>query len=247
MKKINDGIRRTLLNPLVVVLDYGWWSVLCIVLIELVLACFMPQNILSDAPILDYFVQVTTLVAPIINKFGARNAAHPEAVRFYLALSCWFLIPKTIALYRWLAGRRNTSLGRQLIVSPLTSTKADSVNGYVLEPMKDSSAQAAEAPKERSWFSRIFWSILIFSFAGMVLFIFLVNGSPESKTSEIRQHFIALGNGGVGMWYVQSVKAAVFSAFLLSISATVARDYLIFLNQLIGKIFPGDKSHKESA
>jgi hypothetical protein len=81
----------------------------------------------------------------------------------------------------------------------------------------------------------------------MVLFIFLVNGSPESKTSEIRQHFIALGNGGVGMWYVQSVKAAVFSAFLLSISATVARDYLIFLNQLIGKIFPGDKSHKESA
>lgn len=204
----------------------------------------MPSNILSDVPVFGYFVQWTEIIAPIIGKFDARNATHPEAVRFYIALSSWLLIPKTIALYRWLAGKRNTSLGGQLIVSPLTSTQAGGVEGYVLEPLKDGNSTPAEAPKERSWFSRIFWSILIFAFAGAMLFMFLVNGSPQSTDSEIRQYFVARGAGGVGMWYVQSVKAAVFLAFLLSVAATVARDYLVSLNQLvqlIGKIFSGDR------
>ncbi len=189
---------------------------------------------MNSAPILRHFVRGMEVVAPVIGKFDAKNAVHPEVVRLYLALSVCFLLPKAVALYRWLSGKRNTALGAQLIVSPLTSAQGKSLGKYVMEPLSEATTDSGE-PEQRSWFSRIFWSILVFAFVGLGAYLFLFEGSPNSQRSSIKEFFVLVGRGGPEMWYVRSVKESIFLAFLLSVSAIIARDYLKFFYQLISR------------
>ncbi len=186
---------------------------------------------LQDAPWIGYLVDGVGYVAPIIGKIDNRTAAHPDAVRLFLAVTILLLLPKTIALYRWLSKGRNSSLGRQLIVSPLTDKHAERLGDYIAEPMRGDRASVRQ--RQRSWLSRIFWSLMIFAFTAASAFALLHSRSPDSHDSDVHNYFLNLGREGILIWYVWSLKQMTFLSLLLSVSAMVGRDYIFFINQLI--------------
>lgn len=211
-------------------LDQGWLSVVAILACELAFAYSLPPEVLTSFPALQLVVDAVGNIAPIIGKMDTRTAAHPELVKLFLAVTILALIPKTVALYRWLCRKSGTPLGQQLIVSPLTDTKPGGVDDYILEPVRGAGGQT-----KRSWFSRIFWSLMIFLVTGGFWFAFLHSGSLDSKhsVSEIRNQFSLLGREGIVMWFAWSLKQMTLLSFMLAVSARTGLDYVVVV---VGKL-----------
>ena len=216
----------------------GWLSILYLLIFELWLAITLPATInLHDSPLLNYYVKAIQHIAPVIGKIPQTQAAHPDVVQLYLALTLLLLIPKVKAIHYWMNKKRGSDYG-QLVVSPLTTTHAGGVGDYVTEPIRKG---RQKQQKERSWFSRIFWSIMIFAFTAAMMWVDLVSGSPNSKAWMISKDFVELGAGGLRMWSRWSLKDMTFLAFLLSISITVGQDYFSFFRNKFGNDTQGEK------
>lgn len=210
----------------------GWLSVLIIILIELAFSYSIPSLSLQDHPVLKYFVEVVQNIAPIIGKIDERFSDHPGTVQVYLAATLILLIPKTWAMYLWLAQKGGGQYD-QLVVSPQTKTHAGNVGKWVAEPLSSEARKAST--EQRSWASRIIWSILTLAFTAGMAVVTLVWGSPNSSNEEILKDFYYLGAGGIVMWLYWSVKGMVFLAFLFAISIAVLRGYLSYFKQRFQK------------
>jgi hypothetical protein len=210
----------------------GWGSlryVFYVLLFELLLAYFMPPTVLHDILWLNYLVDAVQHIAPVIGKFNLHNATHPDAVRLYLAITLFLVIPKTIAIYGWLNRDRNDN-SSQFVISPLTDTHAGTAGEWVTEPLRhDKEVRVLE---ERSLASRIIWSLLIIAVTAGILFAFLDGGSPDSQHLASQESFRNVGSGYFRMWMAWSIMKMTLASLLLAISIFIARDYIVYFKRL---------------
>lgn len=213
----------SLITALKKLLFEGYWRwMVWILLFELWLAYSIPPMLLSDYPMLRWLVDALGQVAPVIGKIDGRFAAHPEAVRFYLALTLLLMAAKVAFFYIWLNSDR-TGIYRYLVVSPLTSDKPMSGGEFITDPLhtKDKNPRPQ---KPRSMFSRVFWSILILGTTIGIAWATLDFGSPNSSNREVLDTFRALGLEGMPMYWEWTIEHSLFLSFLLAVSISILRD-----------------------
>lgn len=198
---------------------------------EYVIATNLSLTILTDYPILNNLVEGMAFI-PAVHNFD-KIATHPEAVRFYIALTILLVIPKSFAVYDWLKKNPNMWM-KQLIITPLTTTKPTSAQlATRLSKTEEKIAQMPTEPRSRA--SAIFWSLMILGF-GFIVPTTMIIHNGFSTTSEYvagRQHFVALG--GLLMWFQISLKQMTLTALMYSICAVIIRDYIIFFKSLFSR------------
>ena len=69
-------------------LKQGWCLLFYILAIELALAFSMPENLLTQLPLLQSLINGLEYVFPILGKITEETANRPEAVRLYIYHYC---------------------------------------------------------------------------------------------------------------------------------------------------------------
>ena len=166
---------------------------------------------------------------PAIHNFD-KIATHPEAVRFYIALAILLVIPKSFAVYDWLKKNPNMWM-KQFIITPLTTTKPTSAQ--LATRLSKTEAEIAQMPTvPRSRASAIFWSLMILLFMLMMCFVFVFDTGFSNTSEYVQKLQNRIAMNGVLMWYQLSVKQMTVSVLLLTVSAVIIRDYIIFFKSL---------------
>ena len=195
---------------------------------EYFIATNLSPTILTDYPILNSLVESMAFI-PAIHNFD-KIATHPEAVRFYIALAILLVIPKSFAVYDWLKKNPNMWM-KQFIITPLTTTKPTSAQ--LATRLSKTEAEIAQMPTvPRSRASAIFWSLMILLFMLMMCFVFVFDTGFSNTSEYVQKLQNRIAMNGVLMWYQLSVKQMTVSVLLLTVSAVIIRDYIIFFKSL---------------
>lgn len=190
---------------------------------ELVLAYSIPRGILEDLPTLAGFINAMSQIAPVIDKIGPPYAPNPGPVKLYLAITLCFFPLKVWFFYIWLNSDR-IGLYRHLVVSPNTDTTPATPDELITEPLRKGEG-AKPKDKKRSWFSRLFWSILILAISVGFLVSSLIGIEPDTADYKIRLSYRSLGAAGWPMWFQWIVKEQLINSFLSAVSLSILRDY----------------------
>jgi len=215
-----------------------WTWFLGIFVFEFWLSDSIPPHILASYPPLKMFVDAVATIAPVVYNFD-RIARYPEALSLFFAITTFLIIPKTAFFYIWLNSSR-LSMYRHFVISPLTSTSPKNPGEFITEPL---SQGKTPEEKPRSLVSRVGWSLLIVIVGASLVFTNLVSGweIPKRPIEAIPQGLVDVAKGGLSLWFYWSLKWATFTALLLAIVASIARDYLAFFRNLIRF---GDSRHE---
>lgn len=191
---------------------------------EYFIATNLSPTILTDYPILNSLVESMAFI-PAVHNFD-KIATHPEAVRFYIALAIFLIIPKSMSIYHWLRKNPIKEL-RQYVISPLTNTQPASTHQVATDSWMTEEQIKQQPTKKRSMASRIFWSlmILLFTFGCSYIIYILGYGGSQPYMQEVEKNIAV---GGLVIWFQLSLKMTTFIGLLIAISAFVIKDYLTY-------------------
>ncbi|MGH7894371.1 MAG: hypothetical protein ACREQL_06860 [Candidatus Binatia bacterium] len=208
----------------------GWLAFLGLVLIELWLLYVIPPTILSDVPLLRWFVDAVARIAPSIHNLD-RISPYPQKINFYMALTLVLMIPKAAFIYWWLnSSYMNTY--RHLVISPLTASRPAHGGEFVTAPLHEEQAPGPQKP--RSTFSRIVWSLAILVLPAIPLAYMLHGFGSRGAEHDVKALDLAtleLATGGLRFWLEWTVAIVSLSSFLLAIALCVLRDYIVWIGR----------------
>jgi hypothetical protein len=219
-------------QPLVDYWKVSYWRVFTYVLaLELLLAYIIPDNILTQFPMLGSLIDFVQQFAPVLGRFTAETVKQPEFVRCFIFVTLILIPIKVWVFYSWLNSNRD-GVYRFLVVSILTDQQPAKGDNFVMDPARQYAKNLPKG-KPRSMFSRVLWSTLIllitFGFCALLL-IYLPPEHPDELEA-----YRALGQGGVRALFSWVINKALITSFLIAVSSCILRDYGLYFKRLFNQ------------
>ncbi|PCJ33203.1 MAG: hypothetical protein COA90_00795 [Gammaproteobacteria bacterium] len=196
---------------------------LCIILLfEYWVAVTISPTLLTDFSLANDFVEVMSFI-PTVHAFDDL-AIHPEATRFFIALSFFLLLAKSMAIYVFFLNNPNTEMS-QFVITPYTKTKPN--RNFKLSGVLTEEEAKQLSTVKRSMFSRIVWSILSLGLAAGFIFMSLNVGSVSERDLRVTQGVHqSLIQGGFSMWLSFSLYRLTIAAGAITVAFFIIKDYL---------------------
>lgn len=207
--------------------------VFVILIFELWLAMNISPTILTDYPFANSFAEMMAFI-PAVHAFDGL-ALHPESTRFFIAMSFFLLIPKSIAVFIYLQKNPHSEMS-QYVITPYTTTKPSRAL-RVGEDLTEEEAKKLLTVK-RSMFSRLVWSLLSLGLVGLSIMICLLIGETSERDLALTKGIhLSLIKGGFSMWFTFSIFRLTFCALLIAVAFFIIKDYFRLFIDITKKFF----------
>ena len=189
-----------------------------ILLFEYIVAVNLSPTILTDYPLFNWVVESMASISPGLHNYD-HITVHPEAVRFFFALTTLTLIPKSICIYYFLMKNPITAMNTYVITINTTKQPASTSEMFINSWQKEEEATLGPQ-KPRSMLSRVFWTLMILLFTAVLIW---VHYFPTDAPFLIDKTPLAIG------WFLlwaNFTAISVFNGLFLAISYFIIWDYI---------------------
>ncbi len=202
---------------------------LYILVFEYLVAVSLSPTILSDYFLASYFVEKMSFISAV---HALDNlAVYPEVTCFFIALSFFLLIPKTVCIYLFFH-KNPYSERSQYVITPYTKFKPSRTLNVGEELTEEEGKELLTV--ERSMFSRIMWSL---SSLGLAFTIIISNLNIGGDVLNPREFvYQSLIQGGAEMWLSFSVYSLCAAAAFTAVSIFIIKDYFRLFIEIVRRV-----------